>query len=205
MAVLSSAELIAWAAPGITTYDQTAMDACIAAAQSDVERITGLSFDLTQRTDVFNGDDAWGKYRDTLVLTRSPITLYPPTTALTVTENGTSLTVATTTYSGQSPTPAVVIRNANTNNGNAVIYLYRAEGWKEGKSNISVTYWSGYATAAEVPAGLIQCVKELSWLYFKAGRTVGATSTSSPSHSAQNPGVIPDGIMKRLAAWRSSR
>lgn len=205
--LVSGAEVIAWAAPGMTGYDSTTLDACIAAAQSDVQQLTGLYLEPdTLVGERFNGSDAGGRYRDVLVLSRSPVKLSLPTFPLEVTEDGTALVVGTFTFTGQSPALEVIARNVNSFTPAAPIYLYRVgRCWSPGRQNITVNYYTGAFDAGEVPAGLKQCIVELAWLYFKAGRTIGATSSSSPSKGATNPGAIPPSIITRLSAWRAHR
>lgn len=171
MALVTSAEVTAWVAGdgvSVPAVDAGTMTACIAAAGEYINDYSSRVWESTAFTRYLNGDDAYGKNRDRLRLDRSHFPVTYPTDAVTVSENGSALTVG----QGYSVSVGVIIENAGLEVPAVLVRqsaLY-GSGWIPGRQNILVTYKAGFATVPET----IKCAaRELTWLLYQEGRKVG--------------------------------
>lgn len=182
MALCTSAEVLSLVAgDGITTptVDAALMTAVIATAGELIVEETSRVWELTTIAEVLDGDAANGKHGELLLLRRFPVTY--PTDALTVTENGVSLTVA----AGYSTSAGVIVKGAQLEDRCRLIRKNAspygcAAAWAPGVQNISIGYKAGFAT---VPARINYVARELAWLCYQQGRKIGIEQVAQAGSS----------------------
>jgi len=182
----------AWA-PAQSDHDDDVLAALAESTSAYITRRTRRRVaPPAQETEIHDGDGrrVRGKWREVLVLNWHPI-LDPG--ALTVTENGVALAVA----SGYSTTADVIvipdkgrlIRRPTFQTSGPVPTRTLDLGWAPGIQNISVACRGGYdATAAPssanaIPSDLIQVARELVHTFFRESRRGGRTNVNRAGQS----------------------
>lgn len=194
-----------------TSANDEGLTACLAAATGLIQGRTRRILQRAQITEWFNGADAHGKNGEVLHLSKAyaPIDL---TASITVTEDGTTLTVAST-YDASAdaivdpgPTNMIpgLVRLIRQNVApvaavgySGVLLLPR---WSSGYRNISVQWTGGYADGS-LPAPLVQACCDIAWRLWQEG---GQTSTASRSGGSTSRSVVrefPKWIESILDQW----
>lgn len=176
--LISPAALKSWAAPNMDGQRDEELARICQAAQSWLESRTRRVFEQTAFTRYFDGKDGSGFARRDIFLDpgHRPV-VHSGATLVTVTEDGTALTVAT----GYSTSAGVILVNANVD---APCILRRNDcDWSGGIQNIAVTYTAGPASTGEAAIVGTQLMLEIAWLMFSSALWVGKTSVSKAGES----------------------
>jgi hypothetical protein len=171
----TAAELRSWFNVQLDPLRDTELERCLVAAGTWVTAATGRDIEQANYVERLDGSQAKGRGCEILYLNagRHPIT-YPGSgaTLLTVTEDGTALTLA----EGYSTTAGVLVVNANLD---APCRLVRnGTAWSDGAQNIAVAYQAGFASAS-VPAWIKQTVYEVALHLFKSPAWIGQAAQSA--------------------------
>src|SRR5262245_40826001 len=146
MALTTVDRVLAWANPPDFADDrQEELSRCVVAASSICSRYTGRRMVRATRTRVLDGCEATGRLMDTLRLPLGdrPVLYLPtdnPAHAITITEDGLSLTVGP----DESTTPDVFL--VGVNEDEACQIVRNGCGWSScSRRNVVVTYDSGWS------------------------------------------------------------
>jgi hypothetical protein len=183
--LITRAEVLAWAPGPLTDVDTAVVDRCITAAGDAIVRETERIWEKTANavTTYFDGDRAMGRYGEILFLPRAhrPVVHSGPD-LVTVSENGTSLVVGTSTPSSAH----VIVDGAGEDRRCRLIRVGGApagaswnpgvaQGWAPGVRNIAVSYKAGFEDG-QIPQDIREVCAEWAWLMFTESRRLGVGS-----------------------------
>lgn len=184
MAITDAATLKAWNPGALDAVASATLDRVLASSQRYVEDYTSRKFELVSYTELFDGDNASGKYHEVIQLNRGRW----PAAITSVAENGVTLSTA----AGYSTTANVIIVGQNEERPMRLIRALSqppslssprsTPGWAPGVQNITVVYGAGYA-ANVMPAVVVQAVLEVAYVMLRTGRTVNVSSQGKGGHT----------------------
>lgn len=170
MALTTFAKVKAWANPAVGSGRDTEITRCITAGDAwikrtanwDIEKVDGI-------VETLNGDDAMG---DVLLM---PIRYRPvlrdDSNAVTITEDGTTLTTAAS-YPDDSSADVYLVGA----NKQARCELHKGSPWSRGPANVQVTFNAGEAV---VPLDIEQLANEVALLFLRTPDWLGKSARSS--------------------------
>lgn len=179
-ALTTVGNIAAWAKQDIATEYQDALTTCINAAGSMLEQLTGRTLMRATKTAYFDGKYALGASDEIWLDPGHRPVLHTGSDLVTVTVNGSSLTVSST----YSTTAGVILIGANED---APCRLIRSAGpWSTGLRNIAVTYKCGWQTdpalvgtdSQPLPKMVEQLANEFAWLLFSEANWLGKANVS---------------------------
>jgi hypothetical protein len=202
MALAEVVDFSSWIKKDLDATVQEELVACIAAAQAWIAREAGLRSlekESAAKTEYLDGallpnnEDAW------LPMSVRPVWHTGTSDAMTVTENGTSLTVATAFSSGAG----VVVAGANSLDR---VRIYREGGWSNsGRQNIAVSCKVGFdasttASTNPLPYDVKRLVMGVAWKLFNQPAVAGRSSVGK---AGQTVSLVDDlSLMERATLDR---
>ncbi len=170
--IITTAEYKNLVNPSMTADRDTELQAAINAAAAWFRRVADWELEQTAYTLNLDGNDAIGPSHNVLLAPAKYRPVDHAGTPVTVTEDGTALTVAT----GYDASADVILVGVDRNERMELVKPNA--NWSRGYQNVAVTLTAGYASGS-IPAEVKQVVIEVSRLFFNMPQMAGKQSKSS--------------------------
>lgn len=204
-------ELKEWARGKLDNANADALDRVLNAATSYIARRTGRLFTESSHTIHMDGDRAGGRSREILRIPKrySPVAF----SGMTVTENGTSLTLAEgydtavdviVADAGNEERACRLMRRPSTPMDASIANEYTPfVSWIAGRQNVTVAFTAGWdtVTSPNVPADLVQAAYEIAWLTFSTPAMMGKASAGRAGSSVSFDKKLTDVTLMTLDQW----